>query len=96
MLDGADYASAFDDVRTCGSGSPSLDALCADSTTPADRADVGRAFLLLTKTSIVLGWGSVLLLCLVGEQLLILWVGVPLAIQGEMTVGQFTVFNMYL
>jgi ATP-binding cassette subfamily B protein len=27
---------------------------------------------------------------------LILWVGVPLAIQGEMTVGQFTVFNMYL
>ena len=27
---------------------------------------------------------------------LILWVGVPLAIRGEMTVGQFTVFNMYL
>ncbi len=27
---------------------------------------------------------------------LILWVGVPLAIQGEMTVGQFIVFNMYL
>jgi ATP-binding cassette subfamily B protein len=27
---------------------------------------------------------------------LILWVGVPLAVQGEMTVGQFTVFNMYL
>ncbi|HKO99429.1 MAG TPA: ABC transporter ATP-binding protein [Pyrinomonadaceae bacterium] len=27
---------------------------------------------------------------------LILWVGVPLAIQGEITVGQFTVFNMYL
>lgn len=27
---------------------------------------------------------------------LILWIGVPLAIQGEMTVGQFTVFNMYL
>jgi ATP-binding cassette, subfamily B, multidrug efflux pump len=27
---------------------------------------------------------------------LILWVGVPLAIEGEMTVGQFTVFNMYL
>jgi ATP-binding cassette subfamily B protein len=27
---------------------------------------------------------------------LIMWVGVPLAIKGEMTVGQFTVFNMYL
>jgi ATP-binding cassette subfamily B protein len=27
---------------------------------------------------------------------LILWVGVPLAIEGEMTVGEFTVFNMYL
>jgi ATP-binding cassette subfamily B multidrug efflux pump len=27
---------------------------------------------------------------------LILWVGVPLAIKGEMSVGQFTVFNMYL
>ncbi|MDQ3702510.1 MAG: oligosaccharide flippase family protein [Chloroflexota bacterium] len=42
---------------------------------PGGRADVGRAFLLLTKTSIVLGWGAVLLLCLVGEQLLILWIG---------------------
>jgi ATP-binding cassette subfamily B protein len=27
---------------------------------------------------------------------LIIWVGVPLAVRGEMTVGQFTVFNMYL
>ncbi len=27
---------------------------------------------------------------------LILWIGVPLAVNGEMTVGQFTVFNMYL
>lgn len=27
---------------------------------------------------------------------LILWAGVPLAIRGEITVGQFTVFNMYL
>jgi ATP-binding cassette, subfamily B, multidrug efflux pump len=27
---------------------------------------------------------------------LILWVGVPLGIKGELTVGQFTVFNMYL
>src|SRR5687768_536472 len=27
---------------------------------------------------------------------LILWIGVPLAIEGEITVGQFTVFNMYL
>jgi ATP-binding cassette subfamily B protein len=27
---------------------------------------------------------------------LILWVGVPLAVRGEITVGQFTVFNMYL
>jgi ATP-binding cassette subfamily B multidrug efflux pump len=27
---------------------------------------------------------------------LILWVGVPLAVRGEMSVGQFTVFNMYL
>jgi len=27
---------------------------------------------------------------------LIMWAGVPAAIRGEMTVGQFTVFNMYL
>src|SRR5262249_52167089 len=27
---------------------------------------------------------------------LIIWVGVPMAVRGEMTVGQFTVFNMYL
>src|SRR5215470_2789081 len=27
---------------------------------------------------------------------LIVWVGVPLAVRGEITVGQFTVFNMYL
>jgi ATP-binding cassette, subfamily B, multidrug efflux pump len=27
---------------------------------------------------------------------LILWVGVPLAVRGEMSVGQFIVFNMYL
>lgn len=27
---------------------------------------------------------------------LIIWAGVPAAIRGEMTVGQFTVFNMYL
>src|SRR6266436_9209344 len=27
---------------------------------------------------------------------LILWVGVPLAVRGDMTVGEFTVFNMYL
>ncbi len=27
---------------------------------------------------------------------LIVWVGVPLAVRGEMTVGQFTEFNMYL
>jgi ATP-binding cassette subfamily B protein len=28
--------------------------------------------------------------------ILILWIGVPMAVRGEMTVGQFTVFNMYL
>jgi ATP-binding cassette subfamily B protein len=27
---------------------------------------------------------------------LIIWAGVPMAVRGEMTVGQFTVFNMYL
>jgi ATP-binding cassette subfamily B protein len=27
---------------------------------------------------------------------LIIWVGVPLAVRGDITVGQFTVFNMYL
>ena len=27
---------------------------------------------------------------------LILWAGVPMAVRGEMTVGEFTVFNMYL
>jgi len=34
----------------------------------------------------LIGFGSVL----------IIWVGVPLAVRGEMTVGQFTEFNMYL
>src|SRR6266550_2238881 len=28
--------------------------------------------------------------------ILILWVGVPMAVRGQMTVGEFTVFNMYL
>ena len=28
--------------------------------------------------------------------ILILWVGVPMAVRSEMTVGEFTVFNMYL
>ena len=27
---------------------------------------------------------------------LIIWAGVPLAIRGEISVGDFTVFNMYL
>src|SRR6185503_11951100 len=27
---------------------------------------------------------------------LIIWAGVPLAVRGEITVGEFTVFNMYL
>src|SRR6266446_5360958 len=27
---------------------------------------------------------------------LILWVGIPMAVRGEMTVGEFTMFNMYL
>src|SRR5688500_9100746 len=27
---------------------------------------------------------------------LIIWAGVPLAVRGEITIGEFTVFNMYL
>src|SRR5678809_1689716 len=27
---------------------------------------------------------------------LIIWAGVPLAVRGEITVGQFTMFNLYL
>src|SRR4030095_3781550 len=27
---------------------------------------------------------------------LIIWAGVPLAVRGEITVGQFTIFNLYL
>lgn len=34
------YAQAFDDVRTCGSNSPTLDLLCSDPTTPLERAEI--------------------------------------------------------
>src|SRR5262245_64744514 len=30
------------------------------------------------------------------EYVLIIWQGVPLAVRGEITVGEFTMFNLYL
>jgi O-antigen/teichoic acid export membrane protein len=52
-----------------------------------DRADVGRAFLLLTKTAVVLGWGPVLMLWLAGRQLLVLWVGDIGAQAGDLLIA---------
>lgn len=44
-LSGLDYAAAFEDVRTCGSNDPSLDGLCADATTPAQRDEISNFWL---------------------------------------------------
>lgn len=44
-LDTAGYARAFHDVRTCGSSSAALDALCADPATPAERAEISSFWL---------------------------------------------------
>jgi hypothetical protein len=44
-LDGSAYAVAYDDVRTCGSNSAALDALCADPTTPAERGEISMFWL---------------------------------------------------
>lgn len=44
-LTGPEYATAFEDVRTCGSKSASLDGLCADPTTPAERAEISNFWL---------------------------------------------------
>lgn len=44
-LTSAEYAGAFDDVRTCGSSSVALDALCSDPTTPAERAEISNFWL---------------------------------------------------
>ena len=44
-LNSAAYASAFEDVRTCGSNSPSLEALCADPTAPAQRSEISSFWL---------------------------------------------------
>jgi hypothetical protein len=44
-LSGSEYAAAFEDVRTCGSNSPLLDAVCNDPTTPAERAEISQFWL---------------------------------------------------
>ncbi len=44
-LDGSAYAVAYDDVRTCGSNSGALDALCTDPTTPAERDEISQFWL---------------------------------------------------
>lgn len=44
-LSGREYAAAFEDVRTCGSNSAALDALCADPATPAQRAEISNFWL---------------------------------------------------
>ena len=44
-LGGSAYAVAYDDVRTCGSNSGVLDALCTDPTTPAERDEISRFWL---------------------------------------------------
>ncbi|MGH8656690.1 MAG: vanadium-dependent haloperoxidase, partial [Gammaproteobacteria bacterium] len=39
-LTNSEYTEAFNDVKTCGSDSPILDLMCADPTTPAERAEI--------------------------------------------------------
>jgi hypothetical protein len=39
-LTDSEYTEAFNDVKTCGSNSPTLDLLCADPTTPTERAEI--------------------------------------------------------
>lgn len=45
VLTSGEYAAAYEDVRTCGSNNPSSDELCADPTTPADRAEISSFWL---------------------------------------------------
>ena len=44
-LHGPQYAAAYDDVKTCGSNSALLDALCADPTTAAQRDEISNFWL---------------------------------------------------
>jgi hypothetical protein len=44
-IDGSAYAVAYDDVRTCGSNSAALDALCTDPTTPGQRQEISTFWL---------------------------------------------------
>jgi len=39
-LTSPEYATAFHDVKTCGSNSLALDSLCSDSTSPAERSEI--------------------------------------------------------
>ncbi len=44
-LDGAAYAAAFEDVRTCASASAALEALCDDPASPAERKEISDFWL---------------------------------------------------
>jgi hypothetical protein len=49
-LPGSEYTDAFNDVKTCGSDSPSLDLMCADPTTPAERTEIASFWQAETRT----------------------------------------------
>jgi hypothetical protein len=49
-LTDSEYTEAFNDVKTCGSNSPTLDLRCADPTTPAERAEISSFWQAETRT----------------------------------------------
>jgi hypothetical protein len=49
-LPDSEYAEAFNDVKTCGSNSPTLDLRCADPTTPAERTEISSFWQAETRT----------------------------------------------
>ena len=49
-LPDSEYAEAFNDVKTCGSNSPTLDLMCADPTTPAERTEISSFWQAETRT----------------------------------------------
>ena len=49
-LTDSEYTEAFNDVKTCGSNSPTLDLMCDDPTTPAERTEISSFWQAETRT----------------------------------------------
>lgn len=54
-LTDSEYTDAFNDVKTCGSNSSTLDLMCADPTTPAERTEISSFWQAETRTVRVSG-----------------------------------------